>query len=213
MAEFNRKSLREIFEAADINIPKDVLGQICDLHTGSIDGMTESVKTLQTRLEAAERERDEYKAKAPKEGQETVAKEDYDKIVKEYGDYKAAQTEKETKLAKTQAYKALLIDAGISDKRADTIIKVTDFGAIELDENGKIKDADTHKQTVQTEYAEFVETTTRRGAHVATPPTNTGKGGVMSREDIYKMEGGRYVLSASERQAELAKLYKHEKGE
>lgn len=190
MAEFNRKSLREIFEAADINVPKDVLGQICDLHTGSIDGMTESVKTLQTRLEAAERERDEYKAKAPKEGQETVAKEDYDKIVKEYGDYKAAQTEKETKLAKTQAYKALLIDAGISDKRADTIIKVTDFGAIELDENGKIKDADTHKQTVQTEYAEFVETTTRRGAHVATPPANTGKGTGMTRDEIISIKDG-----------------------
>ena len=30
---------------------------------------------------------------------------------------------------------------------------------------------------------------------------------------FYKMENGRYVLSASERQAELAKLYQHEKGE
>ena len=44
MANFDRKSLRKIFESAEIEVPKDVLGQICDLHTSSNEDLTENVK-------------------------------------------------------------------------------------------------------------------------------------------------------------------------
>ena len=56
-------------------------------------------------------------------------------------------------------------------------------------------------------------TTTTTGAKTSTSPANNGTGTGKTKEEIYKMENGRYVLSASERQAELAKLYQHEKGE
>ncbi len=212
MAEFDRKALRKIFEDAEIEVPKDVLGQICNLHTTSNEDLTESVKTLKADLEKAERERDTYKAKAPKEGEETVLKEDYDKLKKEYEDYKADVNAKNTRSEKENAFRELLKSVGVSEKRLNAIIKVSDIDGLELDKDGKIKDADKHTETVKTEWADFIETTTTQGANTANPPANTGKG-AKSKEEIYKMENGRYVLSASERQAELAKLYQSEKGD
>jgi hypothetical protein len=75
-----------------------------------------------------------------------------------------------------------------------------------------LKGASDHIKSVKEEWAEYVTTTTTTGAKTSNPPANNG-GSVKTKEEIYKMENGRYVLSASERQAELAKLYQHEKGE
>lgn len=191
-----------------MGLPDEQIETIIEAHTEVTDALKQDRDTYKAdaeKLAGVQKELDGLKAN----GGEWQKK--YEDEHKDFEAYKSAQTAKETKTAKTAAYKALLIESGISEKYADKILKLTDLEAIELDESGKIKDADTHKQTVKTEYAEFVETKTERGANVATPPANTGKSGVMSREDIYKTEGGRYVLSASERQAELAKLYQHEK--
>ena len=187
MADFDRKSLRKIFEDAEIEVPKDVLGQICNLHTTSNEDLTESVKTLKADLEKAERERDTYKAKAPKEGEETVSKEDYDKLKKEYDDYKADITAKTTRTEKENAFRELLKSAGVSEKRLNAIIKVSDIDGLELDKDGKIKDAEKHTETIKTDWAEFIETTTTRGANTANPPAGNGGGdvdlGTLSMED------------------------------
>ena len=53
MAEFDRAALRKIFEGAEIEVPKDVLGQICDLHTSSMDGLPETIKELKGKLKVA----------------------------------------------------------------------------------------------------------------------------------------------------------------
>ena len=203
MAEFDRKALRKIFEDAEIEVPKDVLGQICNLHTTSNEDLTESVKTLKADLEKAERERDTYKAKAPKEGVETVLKEDFDKLQKEYDDYKADVTAKETKRTKEHAVREFLKGVGVSEKRLDSVMKVTNLDDFELDKDGKIKDAEKHTEKAKTEWADFISTTTERGANTATPPTNNG-GSKMTKADIYKKDDkGRYVLSTEERQKAL----------
>lgn len=190
MAEFDRKSLRKIFEDAEIDVPKDVLGQICNLHTTSNEELTESVKTLKADLEKAERERDDFKAKAPKEGVETVSKEDYDNLKKEYDDYKADIVAKETTATKKEAYTALLKEAGVSEKRIPAIIRLVDLDTVDLDKDGKIKDADKHTETVKTEWADFIETTTTKGANTANPPANGGKGTGKTKEDIMAIKDG-----------------------
>ena len=190
MADFDRKSLRKIFEDAEFEVPKDVLGQICNLHTTSNEDLTESVKTLKADLEKAERERDTYKAKAPKEGEETVSKEDYDKLKKEYDDYKADITAKTTRTEKENAFRELLKSAGVSEKRLNAIIKVSDIDGLELDKDGKIKNADKHTESIKTEWAEFIETTTTRGANTANPPANSGKGTGKTKEEILAIKDG-----------------------
>lgn len=203
MADFDRKALRKIFEDAEIEVPKDVLGQICNLHTTSNEDLTESVKTLKADLEKAERERDTYKAKAPKEGEETVLKSEYDTLKKEYDDYKADVDAKKTRTEKENAFRELLKSVGVSEKRLNAIIKVSDIDGLELDKDGKIKDADKHTETVKKEWADFIETTTTQGANTANPPANNG-GTKMTKADIYKKDDkGRYVLSTEERQKAL----------
>lgn len=203
MAEFDRKALRKIFEDAEIEVPKDVLGQICNLHTTSNEDLTESVKTLKADLEKAERERDTYKAKAPKEGVETVLKEDFDKLQKEYDDYKADITAKETKRTKEHAVREFYKGVGVSENRLELVMRVTNLDDFELDKDGKIKDAEKHTEKAKTEWADFISITTERGANTATPPTNNG-GSKMTKADIYKKDDkGRYVLSFEERQNAL----------
>ena len=203
MADFDRKALRKIFADAEIEVPKDVLGQICSLHTDSLDGLNDTVKDLKKDLEEAERERDTYKAKAPKEGVETVSKEDFDKLKKEYDDYKADMDSKEALRAKQTAYRELAKAAELTDRGIEKAVKYAKWDEIELDKDGKIKEAEKHTEFLKSEWSEHHETTTTKGAKTATPPTNNG-GSKMTKADIYKKDDkARYVLSTEERQHAL----------
>ena len=123
MAEFDRAALRKIFEGAEIEVPKDVLGQICDLHTSSMDGLPETIKELKGKLKVAEQERDAAKAKVPVDGEETISKAEYDKLKGEFDQYKNDVQEKETKAAKEAAYRAILKDANLSEKGIEKAVK------------------------------------------------------------------------------------------
>jgi hypothetical protein len=190
MADFDRKSLRKIFEDAEIEVPKDVLGQICNLHTTSNEELTESVKTLKADLEKAERERDDFKAKAPKEGVETVSKEDYDKLKKEYDDYKADIGSKETLRAKQTAYRELAKASGLSEKGVEKAVKYANYEDVDLDNDGKIKNAETHTENIKSEWSDYIETTTTRGANTANPPANSGKGTGKTKDEILAIKDG-----------------------
>ena len=172
MAEFDRAALRKIFEGAEIEVPKDVLGQICDLHTSSMDGMPETIKELKGKLKVAEQERDAAKAKVPVDGEETISKAEYDKLKGEFDQYKNDVQAKETKAAKEAAYRAILKDANLSEKGIEKAVKYAEWDKIELGEDGKLKGANDHIKAVREEWAEYVTTTTTTGAKTSTPPAN-----------------------------------------
>ena len=172
MAEFDRAALRKIFEGAEIEVPKDVLGQICDLHTSSMDGLPETIKELKGKLKVAEQERDAAKAKVPVDGEETISKAEYDKLKGEFDQYKNDVQEKETHSKKVEAYKAILKDANLSEKGIEKAIKYADWDKIELDADGKLKGANDHIKAARDEWAEYVTTTTTTGAKTSTPPAN-----------------------------------------
>lgn len=199
-----------------LGIEADKVDEIINAHIEVVDGLKEErdgFKADAEKLADVQKKLDKANEKLAKQGEgETVSKEDYDKLKKEYDDYKADITAKTTRTAKENAFRELLKSVGVSEKRFNAIIKVSDIDGLELDKDGKIKDADKHTENVKSEWADFIETTTTKGAKTANPPANNGKG-VKTKEEIYKMENGRYVLSASERQAELAKLYQSEKGD
>lgn len=204
MAELDRAALRKIFEGAEIEVPKDVLGQICDLHTSSMDGLPETIKELKGKLKVAEQERDAAKAKVPADGEETISKAEYDKLKGEFDKYKTDVQAKETKAAKEAAYRAILKDANLSEKGIEKAIKYAEWDKIELGEDGKLKDANDHIKAVREEWAEYVTTTTTTGAKTSTPPVNNG-GTKLTKAEIYaRDEHGRYKLSTAERQKALA---------
>ena len=160
-----REYIRKLAKESDVELPKEFIDGIISEHTTARDAYAdEQVKT------ALENNKSEPQQVNVKESQE------YKDLEKQFNDYKTAQTAKETKAAKDKAYRALLTAAGIHEKRIDVIMKVTNLDEIELDNDGKIKDADKHTETVKTDYADFIVTTSERGATVATPPAK-GNGG------------------------------------
>ena len=199
MAEFDRAALRKIFEGAEIEVPKDVLGQICDLHTSSMDGLPETIKELKGKLKVAEQERDAAKAKVPVDGEETISKAEYDKLKGEFDNYKKDVEAKETKAAKEAAYRAILKDANLSEKGIEKAVKYAEWDKIELGEDGKLKGANDHIKAVREEWAEYVTTTTTTGAKTSTPPANNGGKTGKTKEEIMA------IRDPAARQAEIAK--------
>lgn len=92
----------------------------------------------------------------------------------------------------------------MSEKRIESVLRVSDVDAVELDDKGAIKGAEKLADGIKAEWADFIQTTTTQGAQTDTPPANNS-GKPYSREDIYKKDDkGRYVLSTAERQKALA---------
>lgn len=88
--------------------------------------------------------------------------------------YKSTQAAAATKVAKEKAFRQLLKDAGVSEKRIDSVVRVSDLDGIELD-GDKVKDAEALSGKIKEEWADFIVTEHEEGADVAHPPKNGGK--------------------------------------
>ena len=137
-----------------------------------------------------QKELDKAKKAAKDDGEETVLKSEYDALKTEYDKYKGEITAEKERNAKETAYRELLKAAGVSEKRISAVVKVTDIDGIELDKDGKIKDADKRAESVKAEWADFIETTTTKGANTANPPANNGKGNGKTKEEIMAIKDG-----------------------
>lgn len=135
----------------------------------SLDDVQKQLNDANKKLKAYEDSGDdswEQKYNAEKEAKE--------KAENDLKDYKATVEAEKTLENKKSIYKNFLKEAGISEKRLDTILKVTDMSKIELDEDGKIKNAENVKKSVQEEWKDFIVTQGEQGARTATPPENNG---------------------------------------
>lgn len=165
-----------------MGIEEEKIDQIIDAHTETVDGLkadiakykkdADELPTLRRRI--ADLEKDDYKTK-------------YDAEHKAFEDYKTSVKESETKRAKETAFKNLLKDAKISDKRIGAILKLQDLDEIELDKDGKIKDYDKLLEATKTEWADFVESTDVDGANTSTPPASS-EPPKMTKADIMKIK-------------------------
>lgn len=119
-------------------------------------------------------------------------KEKFEALQKEYDEFKADTEAKATTAKKESAFRHLLKDIGIPEKRIDSVVKVSDIKDIELTEDG-IKDEETLKESLKKEWSDFITTTKVEGATSANPPTTAGKT-TMTKEQI------RAIPDASARQ-------------
>ena len=186
-----------------LGIEADKVDEIINAHIEVVDGLKEerdNYKAAADKLADAEKKLAKAEETLAKNGEgETVSKEEYDALKKEYDDYKSEITAKNTRTEKENAFRELLKSAGVSEKRLNAIIKVSDIDGLELDKDGKIKDAEKHTENVKSEWADFIETTTTRGANTANPPANNGKGTGKTKEEIMA------IKDPATRQAEIAK--------
>lgn len=167
---------------------------IIEAHTDTVDGLKADVSKYKTdaeKLPGVQKELDDLKAAG-----DGGYKEKYEKEHKAFEDFKADQTAKETKATKEKALRGLLTKLGISEKRQDAIVKVTDLDRYEMD-GENIKDAEAAEKALKEEWADFIPTTTTTGASTSTPPANTG--GAVTRDSIMQ------IKDPVERRAAIAK--------
>lgn len=156
-------------------IEDEKIDQIIEAHTET----TESLKAERDKLKADADKVSELQAQLDKANETIKAagtdsyKVKYEAIKEEFDNFKKDIKSKETEKAKVDAYEQLLKDAGISEKRIPAILKVTDIASIEIDAEGKLKDADKLTENIKTEWSDFIQTTGIQGADIPTPPTTT----------------------------------------
>lgn len=166
---------------AAMDIPAEKIDEIIAAHAETVNAIKEERDDLKTQLDSLGNvEKDLEKAQKKLEEYESGDWENkYNTLKGEYDTYKTDTETKAVKTAKEAAYKKLLAEAGVSDKRIETIMKVSGatIEGLELDKDGKIKDADKLTESAKTEWADFIVTTEPKGADVSNPPANEGDGG------------------------------------
>lgn len=155
-----------------MDIPAEKIEEIINAHVETVTALKEerdNFKTqaaenadLQKKLDDLDKELKEIKA--------GDWEKKYNDLKSEYTTFKTDTETKATKAAKETAYRKLLLDAGISEKRIPSILKVTDVDSVELADDGVIKDADKLTESIKTEWADFIATEGKKGAETPTPP-------------------------------------------
>ena len=162
----------------------------------SDDQITAVIEEHTAVTDALKKERDGYKEQAEKAADlqkqldDLANGEDFKKKYEDehtaFEDFKA-KTASDAEAANVRsAYRKLLAGEGISEKRLDAILKVTDFSGMKLDKDENLEKADELKKAINSEWGEFKTTVTERGATVEKPP-QTGKS-KMSKEEIYAIK-------------------------
>ena len=189
---FSRKMLKAM------NIEEDKIEQIIDAHSETVDALKaerDGFKEDAAKLATVQKELDELKAKG-----DDGYKAKYEAEKAAHDALKADIAAKETKKAKTDAYRELLKGANIDEKRIATILRAEapTIDKIELDADGKIKNAEQYTESIKSDWADFIVTQSAKGANTATPPANGGTATTKTKEDILK------IKDAGERQKAIA---------
>ncbi len=170
--------------------------EICGRHSADLESIKEQRDNYKKDAETLAETKKELDALKAKGGDDYKAK--YEAEKKAFDDYKADVTAKQTKAAKESAAKAYFEGKNITGANLSIAMRGArdEINGIELDENGKIKDAKALDDLVSGEYAGLIVSTSTKGAKTATPPANNGGG--MTKEQIFA------IKDAGERQKAIA---------
>ena len=186
MASLTRKFL------ASIGIEEDKIDLIVEKHNEVLTEIKDERDKLKADAEKLPEMEKELKTLKEQVAGIDPYKEKFETLQKEYDDFKADVESKQTTAKKESAFRHILKDIGIPEKRIDSVVKVSDINGIELTEDG-IKDEETLKESLKKEWSDFITTTKTEGVNSANPPTQTGKT-TMTKEQI------RAIPDASARQ-------------
>lgn len=180
-----------------MGIDAEKIDQIIELHTETVTALKSENDDLQSKLNDAKAEQDKLKEtqkelSALQKKVEADAKEregkDYDKLLEEFNSYKADQEAKATKAAKEKAFRELLSDMKVSDKGVKAILKWQGVDSVEIDEEGKLKNATELRKSVKEDWGDYITTSETKGASTSNPPANNVGGTGKTKAEIMKIK-------------------------
>lgn len=143
---------------------------IIDAHDETINGLKakrDEYKELADKVPDLQKQLEEAKSAA---GSESDWEQKYEDEHQAFEDYKVQVATEKAEADKAQAYRGMLMAAGIDPKRIDAIMRVTDLSQVEM-EDGKLKDTEKLQESAKQEWADFVVKSNTQGSNPATPPT------------------------------------------
>ena len=184
-----------------LGLEADKIDQIIEAHTDSLEGIKaerdkykeqidngkNDVDAKAKELADTRKELEDLKKQVEADAKEREGK-DYDKLKKEFDDYKAEQEAKATRAAKESALKELLTDMKMSDKGSKQVLKWMGVADIELDENGKIKDAANLRKSIKEDWGDYIQSEGAKGADTSNPPENNGGKKYSTKEEIMNIK-------------------------
>jgi hypothetical protein len=188
-------------QLAALGIEPEKIDQIIEAHAETVSALKDEAEKYKGNADKyAEVQKELDQLKKATEGK------DYDKLKAEFDKYKADVEAEHTKAAKEKAYREALKDANLNEKGIEKALKYAEWDKIELDDDGKLKDAKSHVKAAREEWAEYIVKAGTKGAETSNPPGGSG-GTKLTREDIYKRDdSGRFLLDASARQKALQEI-------
>lgn len=190
-----RKYLKTIV-VGDKGLSDDQIDGIIEMHTETVDGLKEELKTAKEsadKLKEVQKELDDLKAN---NGDDYKTK--YEKEHSDFEAYKKSIADKETAQAKSNAVKAYFESKGITGTNLDIAMRgaTEEIGGVEL-ADGKIKDTKTLDTLLSGTYKGLIVSKGNVGANTGNPPAGAG-GATKTKEDIMK------IKDTAERQKAIA---------
>lgn len=175
---------------AALEIEQDKIDEIINAHSETVEGLKEerdSFKEKAEKYDKIQSDLDTANKKIEDLSKDDAYKIKYEALKEDFDEYrKNVETEK-TNNSKTAAYKQILKEIGISEKRIDAVTKLAELDKIKLDKDGKIEGSEDLKKSLSEEWADFIVKNGKEGAGTSTPPENEG-GVVKTKEEIMKIK-------------------------
>lgn len=184
-----------------LGIDEEKADEIIKAHTDTTDALKEErdrFKGDAEKLPNVQKELDDLKKQVDGDN---PFEQKFNDLKKEFDEYKTEVENKELTSKKVVALKKALKEIGIPEKRFDAIVRLSDLNKIELEDDGNVKDAETLKERLKSDWADYISTESVQGANVDNPPNNTG--GTMSKDDILKIKDTAARQKAMAENAEL----------
>lgn len=154
-----------------MGIEDDKIDQIIEAHTETVDALKserDKYKDDASKLTSVQKELDDLK-NAPGDDY----KEKYENEHNAFEAFKAEVESDKVKAEKATAYRSLLREAGVDEKRIESVMRVADLDKVNL-KDGQVEDHDKAIEGIKSEWSDFIPQTHTKPATVQTPPGNVG---------------------------------------
>lgn len=164
-----RKFLKEL------GIESDNIDKIIEEHRGTVDILKDELDSAKAEIAKAKAVETELNALKDEMKSKDSYKEKYDSLKEEFANYKAGIDTEKKEAAKLDAYKAILKESGISEKRIESVLRLAKADGFidELEFDGEnVKDLAKIKETIKKTYGDYIEKKSQEGADVPNPPAH-----------------------------------------
>lgn len=193
-----KATVREILSSAGVDAEhlSSAVSKIIEGHVSSIEALRDEISEKKEEIEKYRKEADKVEGLNAKldeankkiEGMKDLETKagDYEKLQKEFNDYKAEQDKKALEAKRTDLLKDLLKDMKIESEEGIKLGVKWYASKVEVDDNGKIANGKDLRKEIAEDLSSYISKTEEEGANTANPPANNGKG--MTIEQIDAIE-------------------------